>query len=454
MPSSVDHLTGFAHGAAGYGHAFVELFRVTGDPWFRHAAEQAFAYERDRFDEAAGNWPDYRHRDVSEFTSGGHFDLLRERLRAGTVFPPYTPTFHVLWCHGAPGIGLSRLRAYEVLGDDLYRREAEVAAETTLSFARAEEQNYSLCHGHFGNCETLLVAGRLLGRGDLLRAAEERAARGQKDYEARGRPWPCGTIAGVADPSLLLGEAGIGYFFLRLLDDATPAILCLGASGRVSVDRPQRDSRVLVRDHVRVFFGETLDRLERLGKTIPLDSSSADDVVTSVHKHIQARISAEESLERRRLVEQAAAVDLVRFELDSGDGVQELVDALSRPGTDEVDWHVSRFRIADGVRLIIESDIANLSNGDEANGEDTITAVFRLAGEVRTHRLSPFGAAVLTSAVEAGSVKEISERVAALADSTAGRLAPMVLEQLKQAWLAGIIDYGVASEPAAEMAMA
>lgn len=38
-----------------------------------------------------------------------------------------------------------------------------------------------------------------------------------------GAPWPCGT---VEVPGLLLGLAGIGYFYLRFADPAgTPTVL-------------------------------------------------------------------------------------------------------------------------------------------------------------------------------------------------------------------------------------
>jgi lantibiotic modifying enzyme len=40
------NLTGFSHGAAGVGHALLELFQVTGASKYQDAARQAFDYER------------------------------------------------------------------------------------------------------------------------------------------------------------------------------------------------------------------------------------------------------------------------------------------------------------------------------------------------------------------------------------------------------------------------
>ena len=53
------HVCGYAHGAAGVGHALFELFRASGEPRFRDAADRAFDYERAWFDRR-GSWPDLR----------------------------------------------------------------------------------------------------------------------------------------------------------------------------------------------------------------------------------------------------------------------------------------------------------------------------------------------------------------------------------------------------------
>jgi hypothetical protein len=56
----------------------------------------------------------------------------------------------------------------------------------------------------------------------LRQVAELAAREGIETYEARGRPWPCGTHGGMPDPSLIVGEAGIGAFYLCLADPETP----------------------------------------------------------------------------------------------------------------------------------------------------------------------------------------------------------------------------------------
>ena len=76
----------------------------------------------------------------------------------------------------------------------------------------ANAWNYSLCHGLAGNADVLLHAGLGQIRDPVaLRVADE----GIERYESVGRTWPCGAGAGET-PGLMVGEAGIGYFYLRV----------------------------------------------------------------------------------------------------------------------------------------------------------------------------------------------------------------------------------------------
>jgi hypothetical protein len=206
------NLTGFSHGTAGVGYALLELFRATDDSRYLRTAEQAFRYERYWFDSAAGNWPDFRE----------------EPARGGRGKRPLS--FATYWCHGAPGIALSRLRAYEVVRDETYKDEATIALRTTREMVegalRSGIGNFSLCHGLAGNAEVLLYGYQVLGKDQahLPGLAHDVAYDGIQRYATRGHSWPCGTGGGET-PSLMLGLAGIGHFYLRLHDPAMPSIL-------------------------------------------------------------------------------------------------------------------------------------------------------------------------------------------------------------------------------------
>ena len=211
---SCEHnLTGFSHGTAGVGYAFLELFNVTRDAKYRAAAERAFEYERYRFDAEKFNWPDFRsHRNGDQ--------------RRGSQ------RFATFWCHGAPGIGLSRLRAYEILADERCKKEGIVALKTTHGMLQSalttDTENFSLCHGLAGNAEVLLYGRQVLGPkwADASALAEEIAKNAIHVSKKQGGAWRCGIDRGET-PALMLGLAGIGYFYLRLHNPGIPSILML-----------------------------------------------------------------------------------------------------------------------------------------------------------------------------------------------------------------------------------
>ena len=195
-------LTGLAHGAAGFGLAVLELYGATGRPEFLEAGRRAFAYEDSVFNGEVGNWPDFRPRPG-------------ESLAPGSL--PYA----VSWCHGAPGIALSRLRAMSL---DVDRREpleavARVGLETMLRAierrSRLPRQDTTLCHGLAGLNEVLWTAGTLLADETYQNLACSIAIGLIKDYGVPG-DWPTGVPSSGPNPSLMLGTAGIGYHFLRL----------------------------------------------------------------------------------------------------------------------------------------------------------------------------------------------------------------------------------------------
>jgi lantibiotic biosynthesis protein len=198
---SMPALTGFSHGAAGIGHALMALYRECGDKRFRTGATEAFRYENQHFDQANQNWPDFRN--------------------VGST----TTRFPIAWCHGAAGIGLSRLMAFELTGEQSYRDDTLIALSRTTDIVeqtRGRERDLSLCHGTFGRCELLLAATPTFREARYLDCATKSA---ESSIESFDGEWPCGVRQGEA-PGLMLGLAGIGYFYLRIAAGA-PSILAL-----------------------------------------------------------------------------------------------------------------------------------------------------------------------------------------------------------------------------------
>ena len=212
---SMHNLCGFSHGAAGIGHAFAELFGVTGEARFGEAAERAFDHERSWFDSRTGTWPDLR-------------DVAR---RAGQDAP--VPTADS-WCNGTPGIALSRLRAADLLGSAALYRDADLALAAcgrhVSELLAHAPTDFSLCHGAAGAGDVLIYAadGR---KGQHAGLAAEVGLCGIECHHGPGAAgFPCGILQGET-PGLLLGLAGIGMFYLRLLDRGVPSPLLVHRNG-------------------------------------------------------------------------------------------------------------------------------------------------------------------------------------------------------------------------------
>ena len=210
--SGAQILSGMSHGAAGQGIALLALYAKTGSGTFLEAGRAALDFESQLFDSGEANWVDLRP------SPPGWADGDNRR-------------FSVLWCHGAPGIALSRLRASRTdpgRGDG-YERHARVALATTQqSLAQKlslQTHDISCCHGLTGLIEALWVGGALLREADYLESAQSatRLLLGAQASDLRS-----GTTCGGHNPSFMLGSSGFAYQLLRMQDPVTIPTLLVG----------------------------------------------------------------------------------------------------------------------------------------------------------------------------------------------------------------------------------
>jgi type 2 lantibiotic biosynthesis protein LanM len=195
-------LAGLSHGASGVAGSLLALHRLTGQTRFRDAAAAALEYERSLFDSEQGNWADLRPRED------------RQPSRAPMA----------AWCHGAAGIGLSRLGMLSGLDAQTARWEIDNAVDATLAWGFGD--NHCLCHGDLGNLDFLLQAGQALGQQAWNDAVERLTLEILDEVEHSG--WRCGVNKPVATPGLMTGLAGIGYGMLRLAHpQAVPPVTTL-----------------------------------------------------------------------------------------------------------------------------------------------------------------------------------------------------------------------------------
>lgn len=191
------NLTGYSHGAAGISSALLRLYTATGHLRFLEASVKGVNYEQAFFDHHQQNWPDFRESGEGK-SSCSH-----------------------AWCHGAPGIAISRAYAATTTADARYQQQADAALLTTAtnldSLLRNQFKtcNYSLCHGLAGNADILLESGN----SHYIALANAVGLAGIANYAKTGTNWPSG-LSHYQYPThgLMMGVAGTGYFYLRLHD--------------------------------------------------------------------------------------------------------------------------------------------------------------------------------------------------------------------------------------------
>lgn len=223
------NLLGYSHGTAGIAHALLELSVFAKEEKYSIAAYEALKYENKHYDSAAKNWPDFRHTPAEDHDHSSH-------------------DHSCAWCHGAPGIGLGRIRAFEITEDARLKEDATIAVETTTNQLQMSKQyagDFSLCHGLAGNSDLLIEASHSLGKKDLMDLVYQIGEHGIQKHANPNLPWVNGIGETTQIPDFMIGLAGIGYFYLRLLDaERFPSILSINPRKSFTIKLEQQKQLV------------------------------------------------------------------------------------------------------------------------------------------------------------------------------------------------------------------
>lgn len=445
-PGYVRNLLGYAHGASGVGHALLELAAATGDAVFRHAAEQAFLYERRFHRPELGNWADFRYAAAGAAPGG-------ERAPA-----PYHPRFRAAWCHGATGIGLARLRAAELLAAPVYAAEARSAVAAARRYPAGPGTNFSLCHGTAGTVELLAEAARALREPPLREAAAALAADGCERFEREGGAWPCGTRDGAGEAGLMLGEAGIGLMLLRLADPAAASVLLPRAPGAPNLPRdggPQ--AARLAGESARAHFGGALAAFARLGRApAPPAGRGEEPAPLALHRRLDAVVAAETDPALRALLADALAPERAAFEMELG-AIDRTEEGWRSAGAAEPAWEHGWIGLSPHARVVETAHDWAAWPADAPAPPDGPAAwlVVRRDNRARAHRLEPFAAAVMAALEPARTLARVVEEVSGgFSQGSAPppeRLRAAVVAQLRAAWRMGAV--AVDAEPPLDAAL-
>lgn len=184
---------GMGPGFAGLGHLWFAFHEVTG--------EEA--------------WVDLMHRTAERLIQHaepdrGHLNWRRK------LDDPTIERCH--WCHGGAGIGQFFARTYERTEESRYLDVAVAAGECTYAYGD-DRHNPSQCHGLAGKAELFVelfqVTGERKWHDRVVEFVELMLA--YRHNTAAGERWQADE-PDLYSPDFMCGAAGVGHFFLRVLD--------------------------------------------------------------------------------------------------------------------------------------------------------------------------------------------------------------------------------------------
>jgi len=195
-----DRIGGFSHGSGGIAWSLFALAKKSNSEKYQSYAKMALSHDRSFFDSDMGAWRDQRET---------------VKRSCGNA-----------WCHGAPGIGLSRLLISDYYEDNLLIDEVKMS----IKFMRQMGVNGDdmLCHGSLGNLEILRALANFVND-DEAKEISLQAIAAISNTKEKPKDWGCYTNYGTTQKmGLFWGLSGIGYSLLRWYQwNETPAVLAI-----------------------------------------------------------------------------------------------------------------------------------------------------------------------------------------------------------------------------------
>lgn len=187
--------TGFAHGNAGIISYLIKLYKVVEDEEILELVKEALNYERGLYSKENKNW---------------YSSVNNKRCS-------------VAWCHGAPGILLSRIILKENgYNDELIDEEIKIALDTTIN--KGIGNNPCFCHGDLGNLSIIRYAAKVLDNKELYEKCDATFA--ELFNKVLSVRWNKGVFSGTESMGLMIGLGCFGYGLLKEIDnEKVPEIL-------------------------------------------------------------------------------------------------------------------------------------------------------------------------------------------------------------------------------------
>lgn len=194
---------GYAHGTAGIAVSLARAAKVLGQESLMQLASKALNYDRSLFNSDLELWVDQREK-----------GSIRDSIS---------------WCHGSPGIGMSRILLSQYFNDNSFIEELRIAAKNTVS---SKTESSCLCHGKSSDIEILKAYNSILKDPVIERKISSDISTLTEKLLSNSFQMIYGDGTKMEMIGLFLGLSGIGYLLLRIHDwKNMPSILCLESSG-------------------------------------------------------------------------------------------------------------------------------------------------------------------------------------------------------------------------------
>jgi hypothetical protein len=220
--NQVKGLCGMSHGVSGIASVLMEIGHYFNNEPLKSIASFAFDYENTFYDRSNNNWRDLR---VGIFSTE-YYDYYKNLYLTDKKEDFYNKFYMDAWCHGAPGIGFARLRAFERTGASVYKRDLNRAIQRCMSSSYLTHTSLTLCHGLGSIVDLYLEAAHVL-KDERLRLLANKTFLDFAASKSLADKYKSGFEGHYEmDASLFNGIAGIGHLCLRLHSpDTVPSVL-------------------------------------------------------------------------------------------------------------------------------------------------------------------------------------------------------------------------------------